>query len=434
MKKLIFLIVALFVLLLVPLVYAGANALSVGDSVQLQVTLQSQDPDPVEPGQIVTVKFKIENDGKESNDDVIVKIMPKFPFSVYGDDTEKNIGKLRATSTGADAEIVEFKLKVADSAVEEETELELEIQFGTNIISYDNDDFLIDIQTHDAVLDITSITSEPKQIAPGETAEVSVMVKNQADSLLKDIKFKLNFANSALPLAPYQSSSERRIAQLNSGYQNSLTFKIMADPDATPGLYKVPLNITYSDEKGNDYSIDDILAITVGDIPKLKAYIKKSSVLQKSTAGKVTLEIANAGSSDVKFLELFLLPSDDYQLVSTTDYYYLGDVDSDDTESEEIDIYVNKKVKTLHIPVRLKYTDANNKPFQQQFDLEMNLYSSSQLKKFGVLETSNSLAYLLFIILIVAGIILYRSHKKDPETFSKKWKKRLSFGKKKRSK
>ena len=237
-----------------------------------------------------------------------------------------------------------------------------------------------------------------------------------------------------MPLAPYQSSSERRIAQLQTNKISPLSFQIIADPDATPGLYKVPLNITYNDEKGNDYLVEDILAITVGDIPKLKVYIKKSGVLQSKKEGKITLEIANAGSSDVKFLELFLLPSDDYQLVSTTNYYYLGDVDSDDTESEVIDVYINKKVKTLHIPVQLKYTDANNKPFQQQFDLEMNLYSSSQLKKFGVLERSNALSYLLFIILIVVGIILYRSYKKDPETFSRRWKRRLSFIRKKKKK
>ena len=168
------------------------------------------------------------------------------------------------------------------------------------------------------------------------------------------------------------------------------------------------------------------------DIPKLKVYIKKSGVLQSKKEGKITLEIANAGSSDVKFLELFLLPSDDYQLVSTTDYYYLGDVDSDDTESEEIDVFIDKGVKKLKLPVLLKYTDANNKPFQQQFDLEMNLYSSSQLKKFGVLETSNAGFYFLLLILVVVGIILYRSYKKDPESFSRRWKKRLSFRKKKK--
>jgi len=430
MKKLIILLMVL--LLVVPLAYAGANELTIGDSVQLRVTLQSQDPDPVEPGQIIIVKFKIENEGKQSNDDTFVRIVPKFPFSIYGDDIEKNIGKLRATSTGADAEIVEFKLKVADGAVEEETELELQIQIGTGLFNFDDDNFLINIQTHDAVLDITSITSEPKQIAPGEAGEVTIMVKNLADSLLKDIKFKLDFDDDDLPLAPYQSSSERRVAQLQSGYQNSLKFKMIADPEASPGLYKVPVTITYNDEKGTSYSVSDILAVTVGEIPKLKAYIKKSDVLQSKKEGKITLEIANTGSSDVKFLEMTLLPSEDYQLVSTTDYYYFGDVDSDDTESEEIDVYINKRVKNFKLPIMLKYTDANNKPFQQQFDLEMNLYSASQLKKFGVLETSNSLSYLLFIILIVVSIILYRSYKKDPEAFSRKWKKRLSFLKRRR--
>ena len=34
-------------------------------SPQIQATLLSQDPDPVEPGQVVKVKFKIENLGKD---------------------------------------------------------------------------------------------------------------------------------------------------------------------------------------------------------------------------------------------------------------------------------------------------------------------------------------------------------------------------------
>ena len=61
-----------------------------------QVTLLSQDPDPVEPGQVVEVRFKIENDGPATSEDVIVKVLPKSPFIIYGDVAEKNIGKLRA--------------------------------------------------------------------------------------------------------------------------------------------------------------------------------------------------------------------------------------------------------------------------------------------------------------------------------------------------
>src|SRR3989338_835873 len=422
MKKAIFCF-NLGILLFSLFVFAGSKEIGEGNSVQINATLVFQDPDPVEPGEVVTVKFKIEDRGKASTEDVIVKIVPKFPFSVYNDAAEKNIGKLRATSIGSDAVVVEFKLRVDESAVEEEAELELLIKVAPEVwVAYTNNEFMIDVQTQDAVLDVTAITSEPKQIAPGETAEITVMVKNKADSLLKDIKFKLDFSSTTLPLAPYQSSSERRIAQLQSNYQNSMTFRIIAQPTATPGLYKIPLNITYYDEQAKLYTINDVLAVTVGEIPKVRAYIKKSTVLQSNGAGKVTLEIANAGSSDIKFLEMTLLPSEDYQLITPSSYFYLGDVDSDDTESEEIDLYVNKKAETVKIPVLLKYADANNKPFQQQFDLELQLYSASQLKKFGLMERSTAWVYLLVLLLIIFGIFQYRSYKKNPEMLVKKWK------------
>lgn len=386
------------------------------DSPQTQVTLLSQSPDPVEPGQTVKLKFKVENLGIQSKVDNIVKLLPKFPFTLYGDPAEKNIGKLRAEQTGSDAVIVEFNLKVDEKAVEGDTEVELMVKITEDAwISYTDDEFLVDIQTHDAVLDITRITSQPEKIPPGASAQINILVKNLADSLLKDIKFKLDFESSTLPLAPYQSSSERRISQLETGYQKALTFQLIADPEAAAGLYKIPLNITYNDEKGNSYLIEDTLAVLVGEKPLLRLYIKKSSVRQANREGKITLEIANAGTTNIKFLELLVLPSPDFQLLSPTDYFYLGDVDSDDTESEEIDLFINKKVKTLHLPVLLKYDDANNQPYQKQFDLELALYSPSQLRKFGILEKSRTWIYGLLLIIAGLGYLVYRRYKKKKQ-------------------
>ena len=157
----------------------------------VQVTLVSQDPDPVEPGEIVKVKFKVENTGRETEQEAIVRVLPKYPFTTYGI-SEKNIGRLRASSTGADAEVVEFELKVDSNAVERESGIGLEVQFADTAIRYTNDELKINVQTRDAILDIVSIDSNPKQIAPGEIGEVTILVKNQADSLLTDIKFRLD--------------------------------------------------------------------------------------------------------------------------------------------------------------------------------------------------------------------------------------------------
>ena len=406
MKKIKLLILLVFLISLI-----SVNSLA--DVSDIDVTLVSQTPDPVEPGQTVEVRFKIENNGEESSNDAIITINPKFPLSLYKDTAKKNLGKLRASSTGADAEYVKFTLKVDEEAVEEDTELELEVNLGTNSITFIDNQFTIDIQTNDAVLDITSIIFDPKQIAPGESAKATIVVKNLADSLLKDIKFKLDFSSSTLPLAPFQSSSERRIDNLKTGFQDSMTFNIIADPSATPGLYKIPLNVTYSDEKGNDYVVEDILAVSLGDVPKLKPFIKKTTVQSSKKPGTITIGIANTGTTNVKFVELFFLESEDYKLVSPSDYYYIGDIDSDDTESEEINVYINKKQDVLKIPVKLQYVDANNKPFQQQFDLTFNLYSTSELKKFGVIESSNTNLFII-IIIILGGLYYYyyRNYKK----------------------
>jgi len=404
-KKILLLVLSIFLLTLIPF--------AVADVSDLTVTLVSQTPDPVEPGQTFDVKFKIENGGKETTKDAIITILPKYPFKIYGQSASKNIGKLRASSTGADAEYVTFRLKVDEEAVEGDLELELEVNLGTNSILFVDNQFLIDVQTQDAILDIVSIKSEPEQVAPGEEAKITIVVKNAADSLLKDIKFKLNFDDDDIPLAPFQSSSERRISNLNNGFQDALTFRIIAKPDATPGLYKVPITITYNDEKGNAYSLNDFLAVSVGDVPKVRPFIKKSTVFRSGEAGKITVGIANAGTADVKFVELTIEKSEDYELVSPTNYFYIGDIDSDDTESEELDIYINKRRDVLHVPVKLKYVDSNNKPFQQQFDLTFDLYSTSELKKYGIIKTSSTSLF-IFLIIIAGGLYYYyyRNYKK----------------------
>lgn len=383
------------------------------DSPNIEVTLLSQEPDPVEPGETVMVKFKIENQGSQGAQDTIVKLSLKYPFTIYGDNAEKNLGKLKAVSTGADAAVVEFKLKIDEQAVEGDAPLDLLVQMGDGAVSYTNDEFLIHIQTRKSLLAITSITTDPSPVSPGETAKVNIVVKNTADSLFRSINFKLDLSGSTIPLAPYQSTSERIIPLLSPNYQQTLTFNLIATPDAVSGLYKVPVNITYYDEKGTKYTINDILAIIIGEKPNLNIYLKKSTAMKAKSSGKITVEIANAGNTDLKYAQLLLNPSDDYQLVTTRNYFYLGNINSDDTQSEEIDVFLTpKNAGVVHIPGTLKYVDATNKEYQQPFDLELKTYSSSELRKFGLVQSSSSWIYALLMVIIVGGFFGYRYWKK----------------------
>ncbi len=401
----------LFVLLTVLLSFSLVSA---ADS-SVTVNLQSQSPDPVEPGQIVTVKFKIETGLLDTQSDVVATLLPKHPFSLYGDVAEKNLGVLPAGASGSDAIEVEYKLKVDEDAAEGDTELEFSLVFGDGgSIDYVNDEFMIDIQTHDAVLEISSITTSSESVAPGESATVEVLVKNTADSLLKDIIFSLDFDDDDLPFAPYQGSSESRIAQLESGFQQSLQFNVIALPDAAGGLYKIPLSVTYNDEKGNAYEFNDLLALQVGKQPVLRAYVKKTDIVSAGQEGKVTIGLANSDTSNINYLELEVLDSTDFVLLSPSNYFYIGDLDSDDTESEEISIYAEKGLDELVIPVKVSYSDDSNKAYQQNFDLQLTLYDSGELSKYGLVESGKGGVF-FFVVLLLAGAggyYYYRKKKK----------------------
>jgi uncharacterized membrane protein len=134
--------------------------------------------------------------------------------------------------------------------------------------------------------------------------------------------------------------------------------------------------------------------------------------MQKEAAGTITIEVANAGNTDLKYLELTLLDSEDYKLITTRNYFYLGNLASDDTQSEDINIFINDDADIAHIPIQLKYSDANNQNFQQTFDLEIETYSSGEMKKFGLVQRSSGGIYIFIILLIIGGIFGYRYYKK----------------------
>ena len=263
----------------------------------ITVTLLNQDPDPVGRGEVVEVRFKIENDEFQSLYDVEVEILPSYPFTLYTGEAVRHIGKLRAGQTGADAIIVDYKLKVDKDAVEGDNEIELIVRTGKLDFSYTQDEFMIDVEEYDA--------------------------------------------------------------------------------------------------------------------PKIKPYLRDTDILQPNSKGTITIEIANIDEADIKFLQLNLLPSEDYKLLSSSDYVYLGDVDSDDTESEDFDIFV-KEVKDgkVNIPILLQYEDVDEKEYREEFKITFDVYSSSELSKYSLKKRSYTATIIVIIILGIIGYFYWKKRKK----------------------
>ena len=103
MKTILILIIALIAL---------QTALAIEGKL-IRTSLLSQEPDPAEPGAYVDLRFKIENYGDSLINDVEVKLVEEYPFSLDpGEDTIHFIGDLDERQKEESGYIVKYKVKV----------------------------------------------------------------------------------------------------------------------------------------------------------------------------------------------------------------------------------------------------------------------------------------------------------------------------------
>ena len=100
MKKILFLVL-IVVLLLLPAVAARRN---------IDATFLNQNPDPVEPGEYVDLRWKLENTGDEDISSITVQIKPKFPF-IFDSERDRviKINKLSAELEREKAVNIKFR-------------------------------------------------------------------------------------------------------------------------------------------------------------------------------------------------------------------------------------------------------------------------------------------------------------------------------------
>jgi len=389
----------------------NVNAAQISGSSKVDITLRNQEPDPAEPGKYVDLKFRAENLGSEEAKDVYVKIVYDYPFSLrQGDSEEKYLGSLYGRQTGDNAVNFEFKLLIDKDAVEGEHEVEVWYKRdSTGWIKMEP--FIINVRSYDVVLAVEEIETAPKDIPPGETADVKITLTNLADSLIRDVKIRLDLSSSSLPFVPIGSTTEKKIYQIDSGQSKVMEFTVMALADADSGAYKVPINISYVDLAGTSYSRGDYIGLIIGTKPDLAIIIDSSEIYKKKTSGEVTIKFINKGLIDIKLMNVKLEESDDYEIVSS-DEVYVGNIDSDDYETAEFSLYVRGDDDEVILPVVVDYMDANNNKFRNKEDLVLRLYSSKKAKQFG-LEERSSIGIVIIVIIVAVGVYVYwRKRKK----------------------
>ncbi|MBI4439724.1 hypothetical protein HY638_02020 [Candidatus Woesearchaeota archaeon] len=379
-------------------------------SYKINATLVNQQPDPAQPGEIVEIRFKFENSGSERAESITVELLPKYPFSLLpGDSAQKSIGSLQGRQVGENGAIVKYRLKVDENAVEGENDLTVRYRIGTGGWITPKD-FEISIRTFNAVLYVSDVDSQPGSIAPGGTGVVTITYRNLADSLLQNIVTRLDLKN--VPIAPIHSSNAKTIEKIPALSTGKAEFTLMAEAGAKSKVYKIPFELSYNDELGTKYAINDTLGVVVGGVPDIAATIDTSSIVNSGSKGSVVIKFVNRGAVDTKFMTVKLEDTDKIKVIGNSEAY-IGNIDSDDFETEEFTVYVEgTEDGYVSLPIVLSYKDANNNDYYEKKDLPIKVYTSSEASKYGLGNGNSNTGIIITLLIVAAGVAGYYYYRK----------------------
>jgi len=382
----------------------------------ITATLQNQNPNPVAPGNFVYLNVKLANSGDSDIKDVRIKFIETEDFRIPSDSPEEiEAGTIVAHGgyKGSEDyyEIARFRIYVDEDTPIGTNKVRFEVRSDElgEVITFEFD---LLVQDDNPFLEVSNFDIDT--IEPGTSKYLNITLKNNNNIPLKKIVLSLDLESvTDDAISVDQGSNQKVVTLLKEGESKDVLFKIIASPDADAQPYLVPLDIEYEDSIGNSYTSEVLGTIKVYSQPELSVKLDSQTIYSTGT-GKITLAIANPGTSSIKGTQLEILSNDDYSVVEG-DYHYVGDLNPDDFQTIQSDIYINNKDNAI-LKVKTTYLDSYNNKNEEILEIPLKIYSSSELKALGLSggSTFSWVSILVFIGLFVGAYYIAKKvfHKK----------------------
>ncbi|MGB9707942.1 MAG: hypothetical protein ACPLXC_01275 [Candidatus Pacearchaeota archaeon] len=260
-KMRLFLFVLFIGIFLFSLASMGEVKANIERHAAVDILLLNQDPYPAGPNNYVELVFKIENKGGVDVHDVLVELLPEYPFSLdAGINAVKKVGSLTLAQYGKKAVFVKYKVRVDKDAVDGENPIKIRYVYDTNgqWINYVTREYNVTVE--DTITDFDVAIQDYSPV----TGTLSIAISNTG---------KQN-ANSVTISLPEQSSIEvigsnkEIVGGIETNDYTVSSFKVVPKEDAL-----IVVHISYTDSIGIRREID-------------KAVLFKASTYSYKTAAK----------------------------------------------------------------------------------------------------------------------------------------------------
>lgn len=385
-------------------------ALGSGDTytlTNLNVVLQNQDPNPAKPGDLVELRWLVENIGVSKVPGLEFLIESDYPFTIVSKDTQY-LGTLSTKEEGKDFALVNFKLRVNKDAVPGDYEVKLRYKTSGAEGWQKPITFKVSVKTEQSLLTIKNIRTESERLKPGSKGTLFLTLVNQGKNSLQDLLVRLDLEDSYFSILG--STDEQLVSWLEAGEEVQLMYTMLVSAHADAKEYKIPLLLDYSDQSGKKSTKQNTITIVLDSTPDYILTLEDTSVFTKRQKGKVVFSLSNTGPSNINFATITLEETKDYKVISKSSEY-LGNLESDDFETAEFTVYTGDVKDQLPLQVVFSYKDNYNQAYTEKFVIPLKIYSPSTAKKLGLVASKNG-GWFFAVLLIIVGVGIYYYRKR----------------------
>jgi hypothetical protein len=283
----------------------------------VKVSLVNQNPDPASAGGVVELKFMVENTGGADAGNVILELLPSYPFSKLPDEEYmRNISVLRGSQGGSDAVIIRYRVMVNKDASAGNSKIS--IRYSTaGFDSYVTEDFDVGITSRE----FAQIVIDKSRISPGKETNLTFTINNMGNSPIRNLVF--SWSETGGSILPVFSDDTKYVKYIDVGGSIDLEYKVVADVNANPGLYLLNLNLKFDTENGTSREIETKAGMFVGGETDFDVSYSESS------SGQTSLSIANIGNNPAYSVTV-RIPEQDGFTVSGSASSIVGNLDKGD--------------------------------------------------------------------------------------------------------
>lgn len=375
------------------ILFSGFAAASPSIHVQKMTT----EPAPLKVGQYADVQFKVVNTGDEDVKNVSIEFMENYPFSVDPDNTKK--WRIAGLDSG-DTYQFRMQIRVDPNAVQGDEQLEFKT--STSDSTSRTHKLPVTVKADDDGLVVEDVQF-PETVVSGTSRTMNLTLKNTANAYFRNVELSLNPA-AQTPIVT-SGTSGKRINKIAPDEEKTVSFRLNIGQSAENGVYSIPLNLRYENEAGATITKQEATGIVVGGTPNIELGVNNDGSISAGSTGTVNLRFVNRGEGTAKFVKIDAQEGENYRILSG-DSVYLGDMNPDDYQTAEIEIYANKTADKASIPVEITYQEnGQEKTVTQQ--AEVNILTPEEKGLYGQSGGNYMLPIAIVVILVLAGGVYY---------------------------